>query len=431
MSKKAIGRATMMLDAERACACSARASRSTSCAAVTEDSRSANSGTSSPPPGRWMSTAAASMSNSGSPMRSRASFHACLRPIDLAAMRRNSARSGTGPRSASTAIAWFTLVAPVSRSCLSILVASRTASCRTTRWARDRAVAAARTADMAPAPAGTASTVSPVIAIAHEAAAIAVEHSRATRVLPSNQDQPVSAARLSSCDQPLAAARVRRPLTPRCAGEPTARIATITPSPATRAAAVSIIEAVPQSRRLGDLSKLGPDPLWHRRGGADPMPTAVRTQRDELLQQRPAVVETRHAAEREKLALPGLRSAASDDRGVQNEVDGVHDLGEHRIGARGLRVAKSEPDQSRQSFARTVRVQGEDRAWVPCISLRCTDTCREKFKSGLADQKLIAVTPTSRRSSRVRPQILGRDGSRSALGQRDLNLGMSRWAQLI
>jgi hypothetical protein len=80
------------------------------------------------------------------------------------------------------------------------------------------------------------------------------------------------------------------------------------------------------------------------------------------------------------------------------------------------------------STAKTLRAE-VDR--LPCISLRCTDTCREKFKSGLADQKLIAVTPTSRRSNRVRPQILGRDGSRSALGQRDLNLGMSRWAQLI
>jgi hypothetical protein len=46
-----------------------------------------------------------------------------------------------------------------------------------------------------------------------------------------------------------------------------------------------------------------------------------------------------------------------------------------------------------------------DDSGMPCISLRCTDICREKFKSGLADQKLIAVTPTSRRSSRVRPQI--------------------------
>ena len=48
-----------------------------------------------------------------------------------------------------------------------------------------------------------------------------------------------------------------------------------------------------------------------------------------------------------------------------------------------------------------------------------------QFKSRLPDQKLVAVTSTSRRSSRVRPQILGPDGSRSALRQRDLNSGMS------
>jgi len=90
------------------------------------------------------------------------------------------------------------------------------------------------------------------------------------------------------------------------------------------------------------------------------MPAAVRAQRDQLLQKRPPVVETGDAAHRKQLSFPGFRQgplalravgAAPNDRGVQNKVNGVHDLCKHSLGARRLRVAKREPDQSRQGLA--------------------------------------------------------------------------------
>jgi hypothetical protein len=58
---------------------------------------------------------------------------------------------------------------------------------------------------------------------------------------------------------------------------------------------------------------------------------------------------------------------------VQNKVNGVHDLCKHSLGARRLRVAKREPDQSRQGLAWAVSVQRANGARMPRISLRCTD----------------------------------------------------------
>src|SRR5450759_4199538 len=354
MSRKAIGRATMMLDAERACACSARASRSTSCAAVTDDSRSVKRGTSSPPPGRGMSTAAAIISNSGSLIRSRASLQACLRPIDLAAMSRNSARSGTGPRSASTAIAWFTLIAPVFRSCLSILVASSTASCQTPCCALERAFTTARTSYHPPAAAGTARTTRPVSAVEHKAPATAAEHSSAAMVRPSSHLQPVpDARRLSASHRARSACDSQTGTAGSGEGTRKARIAATTPSPALNAAADSIIEAVKEPRGVANLRELGPHPFGHRRGRTDAMPVAVRTQGNELLQQRPPFVETGDAAEGKQFPLPHV--ATPDDRRVKNQVDGVNDLGEHSLGPRRLRVALRETDQPRPGLARPGR----------------------------------------------------------------------------
>ena len=85
-----------------------------------------------------------------------------------------------------------------------------------------------------------------------------------------------------------------------------ARTAAIMAMPATNAAAVSIIEPIQQTRRIGNLRKLGPDALWHRRRGTDPVPAAVRAKGNELLQQRTSVVETRDAAQRKELSFPCL-----------------------------------------------------------------------------------------------------------------------------
>src|SRR5487761_6314 len=285
------------------------------------------------------------MSKSGSPMRSRASFQAWRRPIDRAAMSRKSARSATGPRSASSAIAWFTLLAPVSRSCLSIRVASRTASCRMTCCARERAFTTARTADAPPAAAGAASTGSPVSEVAHEAATSAVHTSSATSVRASSHPQPVAATRVRSCAHHLAAvAETNTGMRARGGGAPTARTATMTANPALNAAGISIIKAVQQARRVADLRKLGPHAFRHRRRGTDTVPAAILAQSDELLQQGTSSVETRDAAHGEKLSLPRMIERTSDDRRVQHEVDGVHDLGKHSLGARRLRVAKRQSD---------------------------------------------------------------------------------------
>src|ERR1700693_4642841 len=103
------------------------------------------------------------------------------------------------------------------------------------------------------------------------------------------------------------------------------------------------------------------------------MPAAVWTKRDELLQQRAPVVETGDAAHREQPSRPGLVDRASEDRRVQDDVDRVHHLREHSFSARRLWIAKGEPDQPRQGFARAVGVQRAQRARMPGIFLRCTD----------------------------------------------------------
>ena len=69
------------------------------------------------------------------------------------------------------------------------------------------------------------------------------------------------------------------------------------------------------------------------------MPPAVWMERDELLQQGASLFEAGDATERNELSFPGLGGSVPDYRGVDDEVDGVHDLGENRVGARRLRVA--------------------------------------------------------------------------------------------
>ena len=149
--------------------------------------------------------------------------------------------------------------------------------------------------------------MSPVIDVAHEAAASAAQPSRATRIRASSHPQPVPTARAVSCAHHLAAlAETNAGMRDWGSGAPTARTAAITAIPAIKAAAISIIEAVEQTRRIGDLRKLGPHSLWHRRRGTDAVPAAIRAKRDQLLQQRASVIETRDAAHRKKLSLPRL-----------------------------------------------------------------------------------------------------------------------------
>src|SRR5438445_4141310 len=364
----------MIAAAERACTWRARASRSTSCAPLTEASRSAKSGASSPPPGFWIRTAAASMSNNGSPMRCRADVHACRRPTEVAAMIRNSERSGAGPRSASTVIAAWTVVAPVSSSWRNIRTASSTASWRRTCRARTRAATAPRTNATAPAAPAAARTGSPVIRAAAQPPRPATITWRIARPAAPLSVQPAPAARALSSAHRERTNRSSQEVAIASSGTvgggtAIARVAAVTPRPAQSAAAISSIELIEKACWIADIGELGLCALRQGRERTDAMPPAVAPERDQVTHHRAAVVQAGNYAHRRQPARTrtGVRVRRPDEAGVKHEVERVDDLGHHRLSSERMRAAQSQAGQPRERFARAFRMDGADRARMPRV----------------------------------------------------------------
>src|SRR5579872_4737720 len=272
-------------------------------------------------------------------------------------MTRNSRRSGTGPRSARTPIACWIVPAPVSSSCRSIRTASSTASWRSTLIRCARAPTARRTSPADPAAAATPRAGRPVKATAAAAPQIAATTSAVIRREASSHCQPDAEARATSRSH-VARTFERSTAAPAVStiglGRPIDSAAIAIAAPAPIAAATSSIEAVQQARGVGDPTKLAPQALGHRLPRSDPMPLAIVAECDELLDTRPAIVETADAADRQQAPGALTHAGRTLESCIQDEIDGVDNLAQDRLRPRRLLVAEGHPHETRQGFARAV-----------------------------------------------------------------------------
>ena len=240
----------------------------------------------------------------------------------------------------------------------------------------DRALAdtIACTAATAPTAPGAANGTRPVRLPAATAPAIAAATWNVASRGAVNQAQRARLASDTSVDHHLLAAPtnhgVEGGISPDGAGNPAARTAPNAPRPAQSAAATSSIERIEQPHWVAHRGELCAHTIWHRRRRADPMPAAVMAVSNQLLHRGTSIVHALYTADRKQPPAPRLACGVGSPNysRVDDQVDRMHDFGQHGVRPRRLRVSQRHAHESRQGFARTVGVDRADRPRMPSIS---------------------------------------------------------------